>query len=53
MPLKIVIVGTGLDRLAAAILIKQESLNHNILVVESALELAEVSSISINIPLIQ
>lgn len=43
MSLNIVIIGAGLGGLAAALSVKQESPNHDVLVVESASELAEVS----------
>lgn len=43
MPLKIVIIGAGLGGLAAAISLKHESQEHDVLVVESAPELAEVN----------
>lgn len=43
MPLKIVVIGAGLGGLAAALSVKQESPQHDVLVVESAPVLAEVS----------
>jgi salicylate hydroxylase len=43
MPLNIVVIGAGLGGLAAALLVKQESPIHDVLVVESAPSLAEVS----------
>lgn len=45
MPLKIVIIGAGLGGLAAALSIKQESPDHDVLVIESAAVLAEASCI--------
>lgn len=44
MSLNIVVIGAGLGGLAAALSIKQESPHHDVLVVESAHVLAEVSS---------
>ena len=46
MPLKIIIVGAGLGGLAAAISIKTENPIHDVHVLESAPELAEVSRVS-------
>lgn len=42
MPLNIIIVGAGLGGLAAAISVKLEQPLHNVQVIESAPELAEV-----------
>jgi salicylate hydroxylase len=42
MSLNIVVIGAGLGGLAAALSIKQESPDHDVLVVESAPVLAEV-----------
>lgn len=47
MPLNIVVIGAGLGGLAAALSIKQESPDHDVLVVESTPVLAEVRSISV------
>jgi salicylate hydroxylase len=42
MGLKVLIIGAGLGGLAAAVSVKSESPDHEILVLESAPELAEV-----------
>ncbi|KAH7160423.1 hypothetical protein B0J13DRAFT_494036 [Dactylonectria estremocensis] len=44
MPLKIVVLGAGLGGLAAALSVKQESPDHDVLVVESAPVLAEIGA---------
>jgi len=44
MPLKIVVIGAGLGGLAAALSVKQESPQHDVLVVESAPVLAEIGA---------
>ncbi|KAM6506710.1 hypothetical protein FSOLCH5_013685 [Fusarium solani] len=44
MPLNIVIIGAGLGGLAAALSVKQESPDHDVLVVESAAVLAEIGA---------
>ena len=42
MPLRFLIIGAGLGGLAAAISLKNERAAHDVLVIESASELAEV-----------